>query len=1174
MSRRKQNVFISYARQDALDFARQLKGDIQNAGHSVFLDLLEIESGARWDVRLEQGIRQSDTLTAVMTVGSLRDDSICRDEVVFAINEGKSIVPVKLERTSDLKPPILLARRNWADFSVSYEAGLDSLLHHLAGDSSRLQAPPVPTVTGVVPLDFGPEIARLSSDFTGREWMARQIDIWLNDPSGRAFVIIGEPGIGKSAIAAWLSYVRRDQTVAIHFCTDRNSRTLDPFEFVASLVSQLCTQVGGFLDVVHERRPELRRQQAKDAFRELVVEPARLLPVPASPLLVILDSLDESMRRGGETLLDVFVNQADDLPAWLRIIATTQPDQRVLEKVRRLRTLELRADGTENQADIATYVEARLTRVGRDQHAAQRPSSLVAEQVLNLASGNFLYARMALDALESGLFKEKELGSLLPGVCEFYARSFAKIFSSEGSFELHGKRILRALSVARGPLPFTLLDRISRLGQESVETTHARLLRLKPYLRMGGGGKDSTYALFHQSLRDWLGSQEEAGLWWCSSQLGMEDLADACWQHYQNDPESTTEYVLRYAMFHLLAVGRADDAKTLRGDEVFARCRANIGLTAYFLILSEPEDEFLASRLRDDLLSRGFDIRSPRGSDVDGRAALGDEEESRNFDRVILVGGAKAMSQQRVRRQWQSALADGKPVIPILRFGEFEELPSDFKDIRIYDFRGPGRYELELGELARSLDAPLPRLARLFDVPALPPGFISRPEHMRELKASVGIDGSVDGIRSDSVWCTGLAGVGGIGKTTLLSALARDQDIRRAFPDGVFWLEVGTSPDLIRLQKELVSKLGEPVKFANEGGAKTLDLIFKRRSALVLLDEVYEATHVLALGARAARCRTVIATRDPQLVDQLGGRSVSVDPMELAEAVELFIQRATQVNAQYEPNPEELLAIRELVRMLNCLPLAIELAAARTRFMSASMLLARMGERFRLLSTSSRRGDGRKATLRAALEWSWELLSTEERLALVQLSVFEDGFTVEAAEFVVDLSVCEGAPRTRDVLPALVAKSLVRTVGPERFDILASVQEFAAERFTTAGAHLDGDVPTPSSTEGRHIAWFAGLGALRAVDGGGADLANLVVACRRAIARDDVALAVSSLEGAWAAISLRGPHSLGISLAEEVCAMPTLSGTWAARAVTVRASARSLVESMNAPGNPSHLPVD
>ena len=130
-------------------------------------------------------------------------------------------------------------------------------------------------------------------------------------------------------------------------------------------------------------------------------------------------------------------------------------------------------------------------------------------------------------------------------------------------------------------------------------------------------------------------------------------------------------------------------------------------------------------------------------------------------------------------------------------------------------------------------------------------------------------------------------------------------------------------------------------------------------------------------------------------------------------------------NADFAPTPGDEAAVAPLVRLLDGLPLAIELAAARVRIMSPRTLLARMSERFKLLATAGGRQD-RQATLRAALDWSWDLLTPADKAALAQLSVFEGGFTLEAAEAVLDLSGVAAAEWPLDAVQSLVDKSLLR----------------------------------------------------------------------------------------------------------------------------------------------------
>jgi hypothetical protein len=166
--------------------------------------------------------------------------------------------------------------------------------------------------------------------------------------------------------------------------------------------------------------------------------------------------------------------------------------------------------------------------------------------------------------------------------------------------------------------------------------------------------------------------------------------------------------------------------------------------------------------------------------------------------------------------------------------------------------------------------------------------------------------------------------------------------------------------------------------------------------------------------------------------------------------------------------------------------------------MPPKTLLQRMGERFQLLSSSGGRHT-RQATLRATLDWSWELLSRDEQQALSQLSVFEGGFTLEAAEAVLSL---EKAWPT-DAVQALVDKSLVRQTHDDRFDLLLSVQEYAAEDKRAGIGALD-------EAGARHGAWFA-PSAPEAVDSLvlrcrcglalGLELDSLLAACRRAVTR-------------------------------------------------------------------------
>src|SRR5262249_45025197 len=116
----------------------------------------------------------------------------------------------------------------------------------------------------------------------------------------------------------------------------------------------------GYAEAVETRRPEERRGSAADAFRELVVEPARALPPPGVMKLPVVDSLDEAATQDGETILDVLVKQVPDLPPWLRVVMTTRPEEPILRRIRDLNVFELAADRRENREDVRAYIARRL----------------------------------------------------------------------------------------------------------------------------------------------------------------------------------------------------------------------------------------------------------------------------------------------------------------------------------------------------------------------------------------------------------------------------------------------------------------------------------------------------------------------------------------------------------------------------------------------------------------------------------------------------------------------------------------------------------------------------------------------------------------------------------------------------------------------------------------------
>jgi predicted ATPase/DNA-binding CsgD family transcriptional regulator len=360
-----------------------------------------------------------------------------------------------------------------------------------------------------------------------------------------------------------------------------------------------------------------------------------------------------------------------------------------------------------------------------------------------------------------------------------------------------------------------------------------------------------------------------------------------------------------------------------------------------------------------------------------------------------------------------------------------------------------------------------------------------------------------------------LTGVGGVGKTRLALAAADNLDHR--FPDGVWLVELApvTHPDAVP------AAIADALGITLQGGVPVIDTVAEALAGRRQLIVVDNCEHVLSATATAIR-RVVTRSETPRVVatsrEHLGlpdEATLSVPPLTLdggltSDAATLFVERATTARPGFGIYDEGTAsAVLEICETLDCLPLGIELAAARMAAMSAVEVRDRIGERFRLL-TGPEFGPERQSTLRHAVAWSYDLLDDSEREVMQRASVFAGGFDLPA--------LCMVAEEPDDVvalgvLDSLVRKSLVvahHESDRTRYSLFETIRAFAQERLEAAGAR--------EAVRDRHAIYFAreaagrwerwnGPGWRQQVGWVRSELANLRSALRWSVERGMVAVA-------------------------------------------------------------------
>jgi predicted ATPase/class 3 adenylate cyclase len=344
------------------------------------------------------------------------------------------------------------------------------------------------------------------------------------------------------------------------------------------------------------------------------------------------------------------------------------------------------------------------------------------------------------------------------------------------------------------------------------------------------------------------------------------------------------------------------------------------------------------------------------------------------------------------------------------------------------------------------------------NLPQQATSFIGRERELREVKELLG-----------KTRLLTLLGMGGLGKTRL--SLQAAAELRHLFPDGTWFVDLAPLRDESLVVSEAAQVLGVREE-SDRPLLQTLCAFLRTRQVLLILDN---CEHLIAASSQLANAilraapnvRIVASSREPLHVP--GEQAYPVLPLPVpvqgerfealaqSTAVRLFVERARLQKPSFEFTEREAPAIAELVARLEGIPLALELAAARVRSLSVADINARLKDRYKLLTGGGKVLLERQQTLRALVDWSYDLLDEQEQTLLRRFAVFAGGFDLAAAE-----QVCGAEPLTSDdvldLLGSLVEKSLVMLDECEeatRYRMLETIRDYAREKLDAAGERND-----------------------------------------------------------------------------------------------------------------------
>ena len=369
-----------------------------------------------------------------------------------------------------------------------------------------------------------------------RQWLLDDIYKWCSNDlkasvSAKICLITGDPGMGKSVLAAKLCTLEEKQgTLAgCFFFQHQIKRRNNPEKLVHTLAYQFSMSIPLFLEKISDQisDDDLASMNISELFTVLILEPLHQLAENQKHMTVIIDAIDECDFEARNDLLKLIVREFTKLPQWLNIILTTRPDQKVLQKLKRLKPLfQLNPSDPQNIADIKIY----LSDILRGRMTSEYDSGV--NLLVQKSEGMFLYFHYVAEAiLEHSTLTLTHLQSLLPdGIDDYYEKNFRRIFNKLGKKKYFC--LLQAVIAARSDFPLSLIGPLLNIDESETVQIVSIISDILPV-------HERHIHVFHKSVRDWVTDVELAEDLLVKPSLGHYDVANVCFIKLQKIKSSS-----------------------------------------------------------------------------------------------------------------------------------------------------------------------------------------------------------------------------------------------------------------------------------------------------------------------------------------------------------------------------------------------------------------------------------------------------------------------------------------------------------------------------------------------------------------------------------------------------------------------------------------------------------
>lgn len=447
------------------------------------------------------------------------------------------------------------------------DTGLTGLEHQLVTES----------------FDFSKIIHSKTKDFVGRRSIHTQVEKWIREePDKRILILVGSAGVGKTSFCARLGYT-------IHICSFDNAASTDARNVMGSLAYQLSMVIEDYAEHLSSiaESDRLRSKSIMQLFCLLFVDALERLPCPGSPVIVIVDAVDEMDPRQKDEFLFAISSQQSSLPDWFRIILTTRPNSAVVEYLPYSKIIDMDCNDAENRSDCRCYLKARLDKLNISY------TSEALDSVIENSDGNFLYIVYLTEDIATRGIRVLDVKELPKNIGVFYLNWLYSAFC--GNITEYRSRMLPILQLLCAVKGTVTLEEISQILGEPKSVIMDLIRQTRSIINRNA---DDTISFYHKAVKDWLCDPIASVSYYVDSAKGAGLIV----RHIKDEYDMTgmlpeTAYITKYGGAHLIE-----------------ECEASLFYNIYTEKHGTQKDEFCRAfaQVRTEKLSRFLTILKRR----------------------------------------------------------------------------------------------------------------------------------------------------------------------------------------------------------------------------------------------------------------------------------------------------------------------------------------------------------------------------------------------------------------------------------------------------------------------------------------------------------------------------------------------------------------------------------